>query len=416
MVFVIADVLSAIIMGLGMTDTVSGILLALLSLPLILMPSSLLPVMFVASWSSSLSVLGISAFYYYFALFLLSSVVTPNSVKWNIKSNLLPVIFLGMFLLWMLFSAINSVSGEIYDPFKICLFILFPIVTSCCSIPDLNVCYKSLMAISLIFAVYFLLRGAIAPIELYDPDFMTIEKTLIEGVGTNVVAQAIVMMSLYSFAFSIHIKRYDFLVISLLFFFSLFYLGSRTAMYTTIAGIILYFIFCVNTKRTAKLILGITLVVAAVIFLILGNSFENFIRLDLSSLREDQGSGRFINWALYMVNIVPNYLWTGIGPSIINFETLGYRSDADNLYMDLLCELVIPGVILFFCVFVCLIYKASKIKSGFYKGLFMIMMLSFLCIGLGETVFDTSLFWFVSGMMMLEHNNKPKRRLFVLAK
>lgn len=416
LIFVIVDVLSAVIMGLGMTNVISDIILVLLSVLLVLKPASLLPVMFVASWSSSFGIFGFSAFYYYFLLFILSLCANPNNVKWNIRSNKLTILFLCLFIIWMIVSSIYSTSGEILVPIKICLYIVFTLISSVCSISDLEVSYKSLMVISLVFAVYFLLRGIFAPVEMYDPDRMTTEYTLIKGVGKNVIAQAIVIMLIYSFSYALNQKRYDYLILSFLFFISLFYLGSRTSTYSSVAFVILYFLFFLQSKRSTKLLLAGVILTCGVLILFVGSSFENFLRLSFSSFAEDQGSGRFINWGLYFLNIIPNYLWTGIGPSISNYEALGYRFDADNLYIDLLCELGIPGLVLFFCVYFLLIYKATKISNRYYRGVFIILMLTFLSLGMGETVFDASLFWFISGMMMLEYNNHKKNKVLVLIK
>lgn len=404
--FVICDILSSIIMGLGMNDMLSGFILVTLSFPLLMKPSMLLPLLFVSSWSSSISVLGIAAFYYYLALFLISLIINPNQVRWRIKRSLFTTFLLLAFAAWIMVSAYNSLSGGLYIPFKIVLFIIFPIICSISSVSDMDLCYDTISRSAVFFAVYFFLRSVFAPIEMYDPELMTTDVTLIQGVGTNVMAQAIVMLLLYSFATSVEQKRYDWLIISFLFILSLFYLGSRTSAYTSIIFLAIYFIFFVDTKITYKLLLLCVISLSSLLLFVVGSSFENFARLDLSTIQEDQGSGRFINWGLYIMNIIPNYRLFGIGPGVENYMALGYKSDADNMYMDLICELGIPGLTIFTILFICLVSKASHIQSRFYRGLFLTLILLHLSIGFGETVFDTCPFWFIAGMTLLEHNRR----------
>lgn len=404
-IYVFIAVFSAIILELGMADMMSGMLLVLFSFLLVMTPSAILPVMFVASWSSSLSVMGVSAFFYYFALFLLSLVVNPAQVRWHFKKNISTTILSILFGLWLLISACFSVSGDMYIPAKLFLCILFPILTSVCSVRKMQLCYRALYIIAIVSSVYFLLRGIFAPVEMYDSDRMTSEMTLIKGVGVNVLSPAVVLMLLYSFAVSLRKKEYVLSIASFLFFFTLIFLGSRTSTYTALFFVFAYFIFFVRTKIATKLTLSAMVAVLAVVVIFLGQNFTNFERLDISTIQDDQGSGRFINWGMYFLYIIPNYLWLGIGPSIANYATLGYRYDADNLFIDLLCELGVPGLILFVVLFATYVYKASHIKSPFHKGLFITMLMAFLGFGLGETVFDSSLFWFVAGLALLEYNS-----------
>ena len=218
---------------------------------------------------------------------------------------------------------------------------------------------------------------------------------------------ALVIVAIYTILYceAFRTKKFRLIALAFLNFISLMYLGSRTSFFT--AGIITVAYFIV--WKTSPVKKGFVLLLLC--FFLWGvysasSLFERSQRLVFSSFQEDQGSGRFIKWELYFHDIIPDNYVKGIGYG--NYDSYGYdESDADNLYVDLLCQTGIVGFLLFLSFYISSLVHFCKSKA--YKrefGFLIAYFLAFLLIGFGESVFDTPLFWYWASLSLLPLNEQ----------
>lgn len=401
--FIVIELVSSIILAFDAGHSIPvAVLLVLLSLPMLLNPASVIPVLFVASWSSSISVYSLSAFYYYLAIFIMSLVIDRKMWK-MVRGNQICLIAIALFAVWILITGYTSVSGDVYTSFKLFLCMVFTIVSTKVRLINFESSYKVIVYLSIIFAFLFVIRSVFFPIEFIS-DYGS-EVTIVPGMGTNCVAQSIVMLFLFCFYNFLSLGNWKGVAFSLLYFITLFFLGSRTSLYTAVilGGILLVS----GSRRSLKnnlILIGIVMIIF-MLLMSFGKSFENFGRLGLATIIDNQGSGRFINWLQYSMDIIPNFPVLGIGTGIDNFISLGYYHDADNLCMDLLCETGILGLLLFIFAFVCVGVKLLRVPKNRMKMLPVCILISFLVIGIGESVFDSPMTWFFMGYSLLSVNS-----------
>jgi hypothetical protein len=117
-------------------------------------------------------------------------------------------------------------------------------------------------------------------------------------------------------------------------------------------------------------------------------------RLVVSSFMEDQGSGRFVTWALLWQDVIPRYWIRGFGVGFANYLALGYQFDADNMYIDLLCQVGIIGSILFYLQHFHTFRRIRAMEDDkTIIDLLVIISICFLFFGFGESVFSTTFYW-----------------------
>ena len=397
-------IISAFILILDWGRSYAGFILVALSLPLVMCPASIVPLLFISSWSSSIAIISFSAFYYYLLLFVVSLIISRKQWTW-MKGNNIPPVVISIFAVWLIVSGALGVTGDIYGPFKLSLCIVFPLICSKIRLKKTIFCDKAILYLSVILSIFFLVRALFFPIEFTVEDAVKTDFTVVKGMGTNCIGQVIVILFLFSFCYFVSIREWTGVAISLLYFATLLFLGSRTALYSSIilAGCFLVLNRGIGLKRKA-IVLAICAVALPLLFYI-SSGFENAGRLGIGTVVENQGSGRFINWAMYAVDIIPKHIVSGIGTGLDNFMELGYSYDSDNLYMDLLCETGLPGFVFFFTIFVSLAVTLAKLPRTPHRKLLTYLLFSFLLTGMGESVFDNTLTWFVFGYVILSANN-----------
>ena len=189
---------------------------------------------------------------------------------------------------------------------------------------------------------------------------------------------------------------------------TLIFLGSRTAFFSLAIIAVVYLMLILKTSVLKKSILFIVLFALFFGVYSLGNQFENFERLSLSSFENDQGSGRFYTWGVLVDDVIPNHLVKGIGVGSSNYECIKITStDADNLYIDLLTATGIVGLILFLSYHVStlvILFRRREKKKRDWDFLITIF-LAFLVVGFGESVYDTVLYWYIGYLAMLAIND-----------
>lgn len=117
-------------------------------------------------------------------------------------------------------------------------------------------------------------------------------------------------------------------------------------------------------------------------------------RMAFDTIIEDRGSGRFDTWEKLFQYTIPDNLLLGIGFGRENYTRLGYLVDGDNLYVDILTQLGLVGLIIFFYLLFTIFFNLRKIKTP-YSKVAQSLILFILLGGIGETMFDSFLCWYV---------------------
>ena len=403
-------------------STAMSVVLMLLSVFVSLAPQYFLPIIAVASVSSIFDVFGCAAMFVYLALFVLSLVARSRQMRFPDK-RLLTVI--GLFGVWTFVCCMNSVSGQYYPAVRLSVIMLLIVFCSCVSnmrsdsllrafttvIPYcLVVCLVKL----LVFPKYYVIEGTYVDI---------IRLSLFEDMNPNEIALFVALCCVASFIESIQSRRFRMLLVPVIGLIVLFVLKSRTSFYSSIVICSIYFVCSYRIKVWKKvgLLVMIATLAYGLISLLPDDSNMSEREMTLVSILDDSGSGRFDTWII-LQNIIPQHLGTGIGLGRENYKKLGLDYDADNLYFDLMAETGIAGTVIFLLMTVLLFVSLARIRSDMSSVARYAIGLMLVC-GIGETLFDSQIFWYVIFMALLciraDYTPKadtkgPKRRKYRL--
>lgn len=386
----------AICSVLLLTDPHSSLTtIALISASLLLMPYpvAFIPLIMVSSVSSSITVVpGLAAIFYYIPLYLLSCIIRKKR-KVRIK-NFLPLIF--VFAFWLLVSSYNSVSGETALALRM-LIAIIPLAFGALFIMNLRDLNKLMVITAIFSSIYIIAKLIYSPILYSTGDELVMTSvnsglTIAKEINQNTLAQFLLINYLIVFVSAIEQKK------NLLFLFclpqlsSMLLTGSRTIFLSAIIISLIVFILSTSISKTKKIAL-------ILVILFLGSSIMGFIvqtnsRMAFDTIIEDRGSGRFDTWEKLFQYTIPDNLLLGIGFGRENYTRLGYLVDGDNLYVDILTQLGLVGLIIFFYLLFTIFFNLRKIKTP-YSKVAQSLILFILLGGIGETMFDSFLCWYV---------------------
>ena len=410
--YLVLNLLSAVLLIGESTNGIKAVVLVVLSLFMMPRPITLIPVLFVSSWSINFVALpGLAAFFYYLVLLVVSVLIRGKSVRTIITPPCF-VLFATLFALWIFITGAFSISGIWYSSIKLSLFIIPLLLFSRFHLHNMEFMRKSLIVIATFFSVYFLLQSLFFPVEYVPAEEIAgyISKashSFRSDMNPNTASQIVLLVFIILFCGAFRTKKYWLSIIALLNFGSLMYLGSRTGFFAACIITVVYLFLVLKTSFIKKTILLFAIVAVFLGIFSGSDRFERAERLTVHSVQEDQGTGRFVTWHLLFMDAIPQNLIKGIGVGRNNYEYLGFKHDADNMYIDVLCQTGIVGSALFlsyYCFTLILLWK----KRGADRDLdFLItIFLAFLVEGWGESVFDTPMFWFCGLIAVLAINEK----------
>lgn len=390
-------------------------ILVLLSFPLLRRPVSFIPLLFVASWSQTFGVLGLGAFYYYYLLFIFSLFFSNKMDKEYVGKSSLTLAYL-CFALWIILTMFKSVSHEMSYAIKLSITIVLVFVATNFRFNSSGYCNKCVLWISFTASFFFFYRSAFCPVEYvvetarsWGTEVETFT-SIMEGVNPNSASPIVAILTIILLIECVKRHNPIYLIPSLLNMYTMVFLGSRTSFYAMAIVLAYYFFMFTKVSRRVKIIA----IIVALLVMAFAIHFINTMDTHLAdSVVEDEGSGRFVTWALLMVNVVPKYWLWGIGVGRENYDALGYSFDADNLYIDLLCQTGIVGFALFFYLLLFTIRKARQIsKISNTTDYVYIILVGFIFFGVGESIFNTLLFWgtmlYVNSIIDLGQKRSPK--------
>jgi hypothetical protein len=385
----------------SMAETVA---LVVMSMALIRRPSNFLPLLFVSAWFSRIVVLPMfSAFYYYLFLYVITILFSSGIYKKR-QVDMLTLAIMA-FAVWLVLTGVGSLTGSVQQSLKLVVSVLALVFANLFKSNDHAYTHRLMIALSAFCSVVFFAFLLLRPVD-YTIDtnvnwgvgyISNTSITLMKDLNPNSAAQIILYLYLFLFCDALSSKRKYLLLFALLDVYILYMLESRTCFYTMVIVSVIYpliglkSVFWKRTITAALVIYAIWLLYSKYIL-----DSWNESRLVASSLLDDEGSGRFIMWGLLVGQVIPNYWFMGIGLGRENYAALGYPFDADNLYLDILCQTGIIGLALLMFIHIKLLVTTVRTNKKCHQlDQCVVWMVATLIVGLGESVFDTLLYWFI---------------------
>lgn len=409
--YYLINLVSAVLLMSETTSVIKPFLLVLFSVLMIPNPLAYIPMLFVSSWSITFTAFpGLAAFFYYLVLFFGSIVVSLMINKEKVISfvSKIPAARMALlFAIWISVTGFYSVSGEWYSAVKLALFVIPLVLASRLRLHNMDFCRISIDIIAAFFSVYCLYIALFAPAQFYSESSTVGMDSIRSNMNPNTASQIILVLFIILYCEAFRTKKYWLLFFAVLNVGTLMFLGSRTAFFAMAIIAIVYLMLVLKTALWKKAFLFGVFLVAFFFLFSLGSGFERVNRLSVSSITEDQGSGRFYNWEILLEEVIPYHLVKGVGVGSANYANLPiYSLDADNLYFDLLTATGIVGFLLFFAYFSLNLfhlfrYRKKKRDWDFLIAIFLAQLFE----GIGESVYDLPLIWFFGFLSMLAIND-----------
>lgn len=364
---------------------------------LLLYPPAFLPLILVSSISSSITAFsGLAAVFFYLLMFLLSMLIRGRwklELRWNKSLTMMAV-----FTFWILVVNILSPHVEAYTAIRHMIMVVMIIFCLWGERLKFNECEDAFIIAGTIVSLCCVLKLIFFPERYTITGAYTIRETLSlsKDLNPNQIASVFSVLFVFFFISLLRGKRISVLPL-VMSFAILVLLKSRTSFFSALIVSGLYFLIRYRTSVRNKLLLCALLLALFGGTMALsgrGGPVESDKKLSVTSIIEDGGSGRFLTWAEAFTLIIPSNPITGIGFGSESFKNMGYDFDADNMYVDLLSETGIVGFVLFFAFFIMLAVRVARKRTAAGTMVLYLLLLQ-LFLGIGETVFDSQLFWCV---------------------
>lgn len=361
-------------------------------------PMLLVPLIYISSFSTSFVALPVIAGYFYYVyLFIFACFLKYPSFGMQTRP---PKILLWMvvYAIWIYITALDSVSHDLQPALKM-IAGMVPLLFVHMFRYDIQLLYKYMFVAAISASVYLLLKLTLAP-EWYVAhvdnisllNLMNAQLTISEEINPNTVAQCALMNLLIMFSYAMDNRKWRWVIPAILSIAVMIMVGSRTSFIALLIIPVTSFVLWAKTSRKIK-VLAIAAVIA-VAPLLLQQVYQANERLDIDTIVDDDGSGRFNTWESLWESVIPANPISGVGFGRINLTRLGYAVDADNLYIDSLAQMGIVGLALLMIILVGLLIVLWR-HSWQIGHMAVIFMMFIFTVGFGETVYDMFLFVFV---------------------
>jgi len=189
--------------------------------------------------------------------------------------------------------------------------------------------------------------------------------------------------------------------------------GTRSALIAIIVSIVIITFYYLK-KYTMRIAIYLPLII------VIGYLFASQIqqldtslleRFTVDKIQDDGGSGRLQNWKILVPKTIEDGLFFGFGFGAENSYYVanlnGLRYSAHNFLIDMFIQMGLTGVILFLTYFYSLAKKLVKSIDNPHMLVPVMILLTGLVNGVGETVFMEKFFWNGVALGWLYLNNVP---------
>lgn len=347
-------------------------------------PEYLMSLLFISAINTGMFYLvqGISLFVLFFSVYLISFIMRKRKMQWK---SIVTYLF---FNIVVFISAYNSITGDLsgYYTFLICTTMLLLFYNETINI-------SVLLDLLYICARYFLIFIVLLLLITF-----SVGQKNVMGFNVNLISYATIVCTIYCLGYNLLVlKKINFIYV-FIGFISVIFLGSRGSLFS---GVIISAVIFLKSDNKNKFIIPMLLIaILPVIGILLSETVIN--RFDINNFIESGASGRFVLWEIVVSYIVRNNnVLFGIGYGGNNIRKIvaeGYNGvslDADCLYVDLFGQMGIFGIILL------ILFLKRVIKSDKRCLLNNSLIFLSLLVGIGESMLDWNLFWFIIAFAFL---------------
>ena len=190
--------------------------------------------------------------------------------------------------------------------------------------------------------------------------------------------------------------------------------GTRTALISVILSSLIF--LCVFKDYTKKIVIYLPLILFAIYLLVdqvQDLDFKVIDRFSAEVVENDGGSGRIAVWKALVPETLENGLFFGFGFGAENVYFVakqhGFGYSAHNFLIDMFTQMGLSGVILFCTYFLFLAKKLFKYAKHPLIILPIMILLTGLMNGIGETIFTEKFFWNGIALSWIYLNNLPRK-------
>ena len=313
------------------------------------------------------------------------------------------------FFVWYIYISCSTSLTHSFDKLPMYLLSVFFIFAgNNCDKFNFELFNKLLSVAIIIVLSYVIMKLTLFPIITEEG-----RRVIIVGQNGNVLARNIAYFSVACLTL-LHIDKKKWLYVYLsLAIICILITGSRTSFYAIIIVAYICSLFFSNNK---KVFLNRTIyyVCTAVFLFIIAQSI-GYDRVTQVSSEDINNDIRFVT-ASYLYNYaISRNLWTGIGLGNENsFEILGYVPDADNMYVDILTQLGVIGLVIILFIVAYTSYNVIKLRkeTDVYKNIYFpfALILINMSMSMTESIFDESMFYTSIAIAYIYKNNIKKEQ------
>ena len=392
--------------------------LAVLSAPLLFNPAAIIPLLYLTSWHNSFELRPVVSIHLYFSLLFLFSLFIPNNRKqyqtvWGVPSY---VFFAIPLMFWVLLTGWHSVTGSLAPSLVVFFELALLVLMAKVRLFNMEFSRKCILMIIEVATVCFTLIALFHPFqvdlggsELSTKAFQSdIRLTILPEINPNIAARIVTVNFIILFAEAFRTKRMGLALFSMLNLVPVLLCGSRTSFIGILGVVGLAMLTARRLNWKSLLLIGVMLALFGGLYVV-GSGLNDRKEMTVNSVVEDAGSGRLFTIEGLFTSVIPKHLMMGIGLGRDNYTQMGFGYDADNLYVDALAQIGLVGFILLFLLYFVFMGDYLSRRVEYHdKLLARLILIAFLVLGIGISMFDTMGFWFALTLLVIFRNAEPQ--------
>lgn len=408
--------LSACLLMANKGGFVALMLLIVLSVPLLFNPAAIVPLLFLTSWHNVFALRPVVYVHLFYSLLFYFSFLLPCNQKhyqwvWGFPVFAFVAILL---MVWVLLTGWHSVSGNMVPSFVMFFELALLVLMTKVRLFDAEFSRRCILLIAAMATVCFTLIALFHPfqVELNGSELSMMARPIIRlsvlpQINPNITSRIIIVNFVILIAEAFRSRRMGMTLFALLNVVPIMLCGSRTSLFSMFVVVIIAILSSHRINWKTMALVGTFLLLFGILYTF-GAGLNGSKEMTLSSVVEDAGSGRLYTIVGLFDSVIPNHLLMGIGVGRDNYTQLGFGYDADNMYVDVLTQMGLVGFfLLFFMYFVFMCDYLSRRVFYCDKLLARLVLLVFLLLGVGYTVFEGLGFWFALTLLVFFRNSSP---------